>query len=53
MNRRRSNPPIKTATGTQKWVSLRTLVHQLRLLVFGSVAFIFLSMCIPGGKTHD
>src|SRR6266700_7754252 len=29
INRRRSNPPIKTATGTQKWMSVSTLVTQL------------------------
>src|SRR5260370_983294 len=41
INRRRSNPPIRTATGTQKWISLRTLVHQPRVFWSGSVAFIF------------
>src|SRR5947208_2634553 len=40
-NRSRSNPPIKTATGTQKWISLRTLAHQSRVFGSGSVAFIF------------
>src|SRR5260370_36181123 len=29
INRRRSNPPIKTATGTQKWMSVSTLATQL------------------------
>src|SRR5437016_7943313 len=44
-NRSRSNPPIKTATGTQKWISLRTLLHQSRVFGSGSVAFIFHPKC--------
>src|SRR2546429_10021529 len=47
INRRSSNPPIRTATGTQKWMSLRILAHQPRAFEFGSVVFIFPPLLSP------
>src|SRR5438034_6980794 len=53
INRRSSNPPIRTATGTQKWMSLRMLAHRPRAFVFGSGLFIFRPFVLQARRSEE